>query len=111
MGSALVAPNSISHPVIPGRASRRSPDGAQRNPGICQSSYKLSPHFASPHAGYNEMYSAQPGPAAALAFYDFVALFQQALALAILALLLLLDIGTFVIGHDSLQAMISRTRP
>jgi len=33
--------------------------------------------------------SSYPRPAAALAFYDFVALLQQALALAILAFLLL----------------------
>jgi hypothetical protein len=46
---------------------------------------------------------AKPCPAAALAFYHFVALLQQALALAILALLFLLDVGAFFIGHDSLQ--------
>ena len=46
----------------------------------------------------------QPGPAAALAFDDLVALLQQALALAILALLLLLDVGTFFVGHDVLPA-------
>jgi hypothetical protein len=45
---------------------------------------------------------AESGPAAALAFDHLVALLQQALALAILALLLFLDIGTFVIGHDIL---------
>jgi hypothetical protein len=44
--------------------------------------------------------SAQPGPAASLAFDDLVALLQQPLALAILALLLLLDVGTFLAGHD-----------
>jgi hypothetical protein len=53
----------------------------------------------------------KPRPAAALAFDDLVALLQKALALAILALLLLLDVGTFVIGHDSLQSMNSRARP
>src|ERR1700730_3890330 len=52
--------------------------------------------------------SAQPRPAAALAFDHFVALLQQALALAVLALLLLLDIGTFFIGHHDLQTMLSR---
>jgi hypothetical protein len=41
--------------------------------------------------------------AAALAFYHLVALLHQALALAILALLLILDVGAFFIGHDSLQ--------
>jgi hypothetical protein len=39
------------------------------------------------------------GPAAALAFYDLIALLQQTLALAILALLFFLDIGTFFTGH------------
>jgi hypothetical protein len=43
-------------------------------------------------------------PAAALAFYDLVALLEQALALAILALLLLLDVGAFFVGHRELQA-------
>src|SRR5712672_1495685 len=52
--------------------------------------------------------SAQPRPAAALAFDHFVALLQQALALAILALLLLLDVGAFFIGHHDLQTMLSR---
>jgi hypothetical protein len=47
--------------------------------------------------------SPQPGPAAALAFYDLVALLQQALALTILALLLFLDVGAFFTGHESLQ--------
>jgi hypothetical protein len=47
--------------------------------------------------------SAKPGAAAALAFYDFVALLQQPLALAVFALLLLLDVGAFVVGHESLQ--------
>src|ERR1700738_3133104 len=44
-------------------------------------------------------------PAAALAFYDLVALLEQALALAILALLLLLDVGAFFVGHEELQAL------
>jgi hypothetical protein len=47
---------------------------------------------ASPHAR----------PLAALAFDDPVALLQQALALAILAFLLLLDIRPFFIGHNLL---------
>src|SRR3984893_3741787 len=59
--------------------------------------------------------SAQPRPAAALAFDHFVALLQQALALAILALLLLLDVGAFFIGHNDLQIMFvagaARTSP
>jgi hypothetical protein len=50
----------------------------------------------------------QTGAAAALAFDDLVALLEQALALAILALLLLLDVGAFFIGHDILPAMNSR---
>ena len=41
---------------------------------------------------------------AALALHHLVALLQQALALAILALLLLLDVGAFFIGHASLPA-------
>jgi hypothetical protein len=55
--------------------------------------------------------SPHPGPAAALAFDDLVALFQQTLALAILALLLFLEVGALFIGHDDLPAMISRSRP
>ena len=46
----------------------------------------------------------QSRPATTLAFYDLVALFEQALAFTILALLLLLDVGTFFIGHDLLPA-------
>src|ERR1700676_2574601 len=46
---------------------------------------------------------AHPGPAAALAFDHSVALLEQSLALAVLALLLLLDVGAFRIGHDRLQ--------
>jgi hypothetical protein len=41
-----------------------------------------------------------------LAFYHFVALLEQALALAILALLLLLDVGAFLACHDVLQTAI-----
>jgi hypothetical protein len=52
------------------------------------------------NAGRYGIQSPQPGAAAALAFDDFVALFQETLAFAILALLLFLDVGTFVIGHD-----------
>jgi hypothetical protein len=50
--------------------------------------------------------SPKPGPAAALAFDDLVALFEQALAFAILALRLLLDVGTSFIGHDILSRML-----
>jgi hypothetical protein len=52
--------------------------------------------------------STHPGAAAALAFDHPVALLQKALALAILAFLLLLDVGTLFIGHSILQAMNSR---
>jgi hypothetical protein len=48
--------------------------------------------------------SAHARPLAALAFDHPVALLQQALALAILALLLLLDVGAFFVGHDNLPA-------
>jgi hypothetical protein len=48
-------------------------------------------------------------PAAALAFHHLVALLEQALALAVLALPLLLDVGAFFIGHDILPAVISRS--
>jgi hypothetical protein len=48
---------------------------------------------------------SKSGPAAALAFYDLVALLEQALALAILAPLLLLDVGAFFVGHEELQAL------
>jgi hypothetical protein len=57
-------------------------------------------------AGAGKAKSAHPGAAAALAFDDLVALFQKAFAFAILALLLLLDVGAFIVGHDSLPAMI-----
>jgi hypothetical protein len=45
---------------------------------------------------------------AALTLDDLVALLQQALALAILAFLLLLDVGAFFISHDSLPASVAR---
>jgi hypothetical protein len=45
-------------------------------------------------------------PATALALYDLVALLQQALALAILALLLLLDVGAFLTCHDVLRTAV-----
>src|SRR6266576_918333 len=47
----------------------------------------------------------QSRSAAALAFYDLVALLEQALALAIFALPLLLDVGPFFVGHEDLQAL------
>jgi hypothetical protein len=53
---------------------------------------------ASPHAR----------PLATLALDDPVALLQQALALAILAFLLLLDVGALFIGHDNLPASVAR---
>jgi hypothetical protein len=53
---------------------------------------------ASPHAG----------PLAALALDHPVGLLQQALALAVLAFLLLLDVGAFFIGHDNLPAGVAR---
>jgi hypothetical protein len=43
--------------------------------------------------------SPQPGALAALALHHLIALLDQALALAILAFLLLLDVGAFLIGH------------
>jgi hypothetical protein len=48
------------------------------------------------------------GPLAALALDDPIALLQQTLALAILAFLLLLDVGAFFIGHDNLPASVAR---
>jgi hypothetical protein len=51
---------------------------------------------------------AHTGPLAALAFHYPVALFQEALALAILALLLLLDVRALFIGHLLLPANNSR---
>ena len=50
------------------------------------------------------MRSAHARPLAALAFQHPVALLQQALALAILALLLLLDVRALFIGHYNLPA-------
>jgi hypothetical protein len=47
-------------------------------------------------------------PLAALALDDPVALLQQAFALAILAFLLLLDVGAFFISHDNLPASVAR---
>jgi hypothetical protein len=47
-------------------------------------------------------------PLATLALDDPVALLQQALALAILAFLLLLDVGAFFVGHDNLPASVAR---
>src|SRR5438552_8255114 len=48
--------------------------------------------------------SAHAGPLAALAFHHPVALFQEPLTLAILALLLLLDVRALFIGHVLLHA-------
>jgi hypothetical protein len=48
----------------------------------------------------NPIVSAHTGALAALALDDVIALFQQALAFAILAFLLLLDVRPFFIGHD-----------
>jgi hypothetical protein len=48
--------------------------------------------------------SPQPGTLAALAFHDLVALFQQALAFAILAGLLLLDVRAFCASHAILPS-------
>jgi len=52
--------------------------------------------------------SPYPRPLAALALDDLIALLQQALALAVLAFLLLLDVGAFFISHDSLPASVAR---
>jgi hypothetical protein len=49
--------------------------------------------------------SPQARSLAALAFHHPIALLQQALALAILAFLLLFDVGAFVVGHDTLPAI------
>jgi hypothetical protein len=55
--------------------------------------------------------SPYAGPLATLALDHPVALLQQALALAILAFLLLLDVGAFFIGHGSLPATDSLLSP
>jgi hypothetical protein len=47
-------------------------------------------------------------PLATLALDHPVALLQQPLALAILAFLLLLDVGALLIGHDNLPASVAR---
>ncbi|WKA31788.1 hypothetical protein [Bradyrhizobium roseum] len=52
--------------------------------------------------------SAHTGPLAALALDHPVALLQQALALAVLAFLLLFDVGAFFIGHGILPASVVR---
>jgi hypothetical protein len=46
--------------------------------------------------------SSHAGPLAALTFHDPVALLDHAFARAVLALLLLLDIGALFVGHDTL---------
>jgi hypothetical protein len=83
--------------------------------GVLSAPYRLSGLFiANPRPfarAARKATSPHPGPAAALAFDDLVALFQQTLALAILALLLFLEVGALFIGHDDLPAMISRSRP
>jgi hypothetical protein len=61
--------------------------------------------LAQIHGGPASPYA---GPLAALALHHPVALLQQALALAILAFLLLLDVGAFFIGHDNLPASVAR---
>jgi hypothetical protein len=83
---------------------QRRSDGLLRNP---RSGLEIKPDYSSlfiavAHASQPPAL-AKPRSAAALAFYHLVALLEQALALAILALLLLLDVGAFFIGHDSLQ--------
>ena len=60
-------------------------------------------HFRAGTAWRVTINSTQPGAAAALTFYHLVALLQQTLAFAILALLLLLDVGAFLAGHDVLR--------
>lgn len=50
--------------------------------------------------------SPHPRPLAPLASDDLVSLLQQALALAVLALLLLLDVGAFFIRHEILRVTI-----
>src|SRR3979490_2841320 len=89
--------------------NQRRSKGLLRKPGC---GLEIKPDYASlfiavAHASQPPAL-AKPCPAAALAFYHFVALLQQALALAILALLLLLDVGAFFIGHHDLQTMLSR---
>jgi hypothetical protein len=84
---------------IPGRwfyrrrasGGKRRPVRAPRNPGIS----------ASSSIPFDAL--AKSGAAAALAFYDLVALLQQPVALAILAFLLFLDVGTFLACHDVLH--------
>jgi hypothetical protein len=49
--------------------------------------------------GYTER-SSHPRPLAPLTLHHLVPLLHQPLPLAILALLLLLDVGAFFIGHD-----------
>jgi hypothetical protein len=51
---------------------------------------------------------SQSRSVAALAFHHLVAFLDQALAFAILALGLLLDVRAFFIGHDGLQGEVVR---
>jgi hypothetical protein len=70
-----------------------------RNDGLKTGIFLSSRQIASP----------EPGAAAALAFHHLVALLEQALAFAVLAFRLLLDVGASFIGHDILPAVISCT--
>jgi hypothetical protein len=78
--------------------------GLLRKPG---SGLQIKPDYSSLFIAVAQASQPPPlaksCPAAALAFYHLVALLQQALALAILALLFFLDVGAFFIGHASLQ--------
>jgi hypothetical protein len=92
-----VAPSFINVPVE-GPAPTASRKKLQPEHGL--SSTQVAGKLARHNAGERSAYS---GPATTLAFHDLVTLLQQALALTILALLLLLDVGAFFVRHCDIQ--------
>ena len=87
-------------------ATAREKEKGAAHQGIQENSETPNKKIDSlPYFGGQSGSSAHSRPAAALAFYDLVALLEQALALAIPALLLLLDVGAFFVGHEELQAL------
>src|SRR5438132_7074702 len=81
------------HPAPFGKARWARPHFRRSAAGSFASSWRLV-------GAAGEERSSHAGPLAALALDDVVALLDQALALAILAFPLLLDVGALLIGHD-----------
>jgi hypothetical protein len=95
--------------VIPGRAKRGPGIHNHRRDGFRARAKEARPQVRNCAPGNDDAkfidYPARPSPhsraLAALALHDIVALLDQALAFAILAFLLLLDVRAFIIGHAS----------